>query len=118
MSTDLKLDSSHDIVVTSGDLELATESTEVAQSCKIRLLLWQGEWILDFTEGVNWIDDIFDVSTSYEQKNSIIKAAILGAEHVESIIEYEFSMDYVNKGAQIDFTATSEFGDVVVEVLT
>lgn len=119
MSTDLALNTTtHDLIIDNGDLSLVTDSDEVAQSVKIRLLFWQGEWILDYTMGVAYINGIYSISVSQEQKNQIIKNAILGTEHIKQIIQYSFGVDLGTQTADIEFIATDEWGDVVVEIRT
>jgi hypothetical protein len=118
MSVDLKLTEQHALQLTDGDLVLATESEEVAQATKIRLLFWLGEWILNVALGTDWLNGVFAVHTSQERRDRLIKRRILDTKHVQQLTKYEFGMDYVARGAAIDFRATTDFGEVDVEIRT
>ena len=119
MAVDLKLGaSSHDLVILNGDLQLVTEDEEVAQHIKTRLLFWQGEWILDFFEGVQWIDRIFTVHTSQEKRDKILKDVITGTPGVLALIDFVFDMDIPNHSAVITFKATTIYGEIHQEIRT
>jgi hypothetical protein len=119
MSTDIKLgDTSHDLEIVNGDLQLIIEEEEVKQAVKIRLLFWRGEWILDYTIGVAYINGIFDNLKSQEFKDQQIKQAILGTPHIRQLIDYKYGVDSNTQTAAIEFTATTDYGDVVVEIGT
>lgn len=115
---DLKLTAAHDIEITNGDAVLADESVQVAQHCKIRLLFWQGEWILDYTKGVAYLGGIYSRSVSQELKDQILKDAIVNTPGVKSLIDYAFGMDYAAHTALVTFEASTIYGDVIVEVRT
>lgn len=118
MAVDLKLDANHDLVVENGDLQLVTEDEEIAQRIKIRLLFWQGEWILDFSMGLDWLDRIFTVHTSQEKRDKLIKDVILGASGVKSLTSYVFDMDIPNHSVVIAFGATTIYGEIYQEIRT
>ncbi len=115
---DIKLDASGDLEILGGDLTLIDESEQVAQNIKTRLLTIEGEWILDYTRGVPWFDKVFAPSTSIEERNALIKRAILGTKGVKAITKYEFAMDYIERTFYVSFEATTDYGEVFVEVRT
>jgi hypothetical protein len=117
MSVDLKLDTAtHDLVIENGDFQLINDEDEVAQSVKIRLLFWHGEWLMDASLGVKYIDGIYSLEVSQEEKDQIIKTAILGTPHVKRILDYTFDVDTVNHTAEITTTILSDYGDAVIEI--
>jgi len=118
MATDLKLTSAHDLQILNGDLVLATESEEVAQHIKTRLLFWQGEWILDFYKGVQWLDRIFTVHTSQEKRDKLIKDVITGTPGVLALTSFVFDMNIPNHSAVITFEATTIYGEIYQEIRT
>ncbi len=118
MAVDLKLDAAHDLSVEAGDLALVTEDNEVAQHIKTRLLFWQGEWILDFAEGLDWLDRVFTVHTSQEKRDKVIKDVILGTPGVKELISFVFDMDIPNHSAVITFEVTTIYGSIVQEIRT
>jgi hypothetical protein len=118
MPIDLKLTDGHDLDIVDGDAVLVEAETQSAQHCKIRLLTWRPEWILDYTLGVPYIDGIYSRSKSQEFKDQKIKDTIRNTPGVKEILEYTFGMDYENLTASIEFSATTEDGDIIVEVKT
>ena len=118
MAVDLKLNDSHDLTIENGDLVLATEDTEVAQHIKTRLLFWQGEWILSFPMGLDWLDSIFTVHTSQEKRDKLIKDVITGTPGVKELINFVFDMDIRAHSAVITFEATTIYGDIIQEIRT
>lgn len=116
MATDIKLTAAHDLSITDGDIDLATEGTEVAQSAKIRLLFMESEWVLDFTQGVPWIDVIFSMQYSTAYKELILRDVINQTDGIRNLKEFSFEMDYAARGALVSFSAETDFADILVEV--
>lgn len=116
MATDIKLTAGHDLSITSGDIDLATEGTEVAQSVKIRLLFVESEWLLDYTLGVPWIDVIFSLQYDDTYKGLILRGTILDTDGIRYLKDFEFVVDPNNRGANVSFVAETDYADIVVEV--
>lgn len=114
MATDIKLTAAHDLSITSGDIDLATEGTEVAQSTKIRLLFVEAEWVQDYTLGVPWIDVIFSMQYSTAYKELILRDAINTTDGIRNLKEFTFEVN--ERTATVSFTAETDFADIQVEV--
>ena len=115
---DIQLDQGHDIELINGDMALVTEANEVTQSVKIRLLTLYLEWYFNVTLGIRWFDEngMFDPKTSIQEKEFRIKKAILSAPGLQSLTFFNFSVDPINRGAYIEFTATTIYGMIDIEV--
>lgn len=119
MAKDLKLDTTtHDVVIVDGDFVFVEGSEEVAQKVKIHLLTLSAEWILDVGIGLRTFDKIFNVGTPEEEKRLIIKTEILGVDGVLNILSFDFEIDYINHSLAISFEATTDYGNIVIEVKT
>lgn len=118
MATDIKLDNAYDIAIENGDLVLVDGANEVAQSAGIRLLFIQGEWFFDYTKGVPWLDGMFSMATSYEQKAKILKDVIRNTPGVNRILTFTFGVDPVEHLAQVEFSADTIYGTVNLKVGT
>jgi len=118
MATDLKLTESHDLEIVDGDLVLVTEGTEVAQSAKIHLLTLEGEWFLNYLIGLPWFDRILKISTSLEEKEALIKSAILAVDGVLGIASFELGFDPVSHQMSIEFEADTIYGPVLQRIVT
>lgn len=118
MATDLALNAGHDIFLEDGDLVLVTEGTEVAQSCKIRLLTVEAEWILDFQLGLPWFDKIMKINTSLAEKEGYIKNAILGTEGVRQIIDFVLGFDFLAHAMSIEHETDTVYGPILDRIVT
>lgn len=118
MAIDLKLNDNYDLAIEDGDLVLVDGADEVAQNAAIRLLFIEGEWFFDYTQGIPWMDNMFTMATSYEQKAKIIKDTILNTPGVNQLLSFTFALDPVLHEAQIEFSADTEFGIVSLKVGT
>jgi hypothetical protein len=118
MATDLKLSATHDIIIQDGDLVLVTDGEEVAQSCKIRLLTIEAEWVLDFLLGVPWFDKVMKVSTSLNEKEGILKNVIRGTEGVLALVTFELGFDPVAHSMSVDFEADTVYGPIIDRIVT
>lgn len=116
MSVDLKLDSNQDLVIENGDLVSVQDSNEVVQAIKTRLLHILGEWIFDYTEGVDWFGEMFDPSTPEEQKKAIIRNVIINTKHVRRVLGLEYFKDSVERAARIEFKIDTDFGVISTEL--
>jgi hypothetical protein len=107
---DLKLNSSHDLFFDGTDLVLVKEGFEVAQSAKIRLLFIAGEWFLNYLMGVDWFDNLFSTETSYEQKAHELRKTLINTVGVVKIEQFNFGIDFANRGAQVEFVVLTQYG--------
>ena len=114
---DIKLDTTtNDLVIEDGDLVLVTESEEVAQNVKIHLLTLSGEWELDVGVGMRWFDKIFTLETPDDEKALLIKREIQSVTGVKNITDFTLEVDFANHRLDVSFEATTDFGDILIEV--
>jgi len=118
MAVDLKLSAAHDICIENGDLVLVTDGAEVAQSCKIRLLTVEAEWILDFQIGLPWFDRIMKVSTSLAEKEGLIKNVIRDTEGVRSVVSFELGFDFENHAMSVEHETDTIYGPIIDRIVT
>jgi hypothetical protein len=117
MSIDITLTQNQDLSISNGDLVLVTEGSEVVQSAKIRILHILGEWVFDYTLGVDWFDVLFATNTSTLEKKAEIQRALVSTPGLRRLLSFDFSIDNIERAAQIDFTADTDFGDISTELL-
>lgn len=119
MAVDLYIDpNSHDLVVEDGTLRLTDGVEEdAAQRMKIRLLVFQGEWILDLREGVPYYQDILTKTTA-PAVDAIFKAKILEEPLVVRITQFESSINPATRGYTLDFTAELTTGETTTSTFT
>ncbi len=116
MSIDLLLDQNQDLVVELGDLALVDEGEEVIQSAKIRILHILGEWVFDYTLGVDWFGVMWATDSSTLQKKTEIQRILVNTPNLRRLLRLDFSVDPIERAAQIDFTADTVFGPVSTDL--
>ena len=82
----------------------------VAQAVKTRLMLFEGEWFLDTTEGTPYYQSIFgkqQVPSSYDQA---IKDRILGTPGVTQIVTYSSTLDAATRALSVEATINTLYG--------
>lgn len=92
MSIDLKLDSSHDLAIENFDLVLISGVDQVIQKIDIRLRFFLGEWFLDTTAGLPYYTNVLKKDFDIGLLESSFKAQILGTEGVDSLLEFDLSL--------------------------
>lgn len=115
MAIDIELTSAHDMKVTD-DFHLIEDRLEVLQSNKIRLLFIQTEWVFDFTLGIPWLTDMFDVQTPQNLKRKFLVGTIQNTQGTRALKAFEFNVDNINRGAYVSFEAETIYGPITQEL--
>lgn len=93
---------------------LANSPATVAQAVQTRLLLSQGEWFLDVTEGTPYGTEILGEGT-VPTYDLAIRARILGTEGVTDIASYSSSFNSAIRGVSVAVTIDTVYGSFVTE---
>lgn len=107
---DLKLDTTHDLDVTAGQLTLLDGIDAIAQSCTIRLQFFQGEWFLDQRLGVPWFQRILGQKPRLNAVSNILQKAITLTPGILAITGFEMDFDLPTRTLSITFTAETTEG--------
>ena len=117
MATDILLDSSGDLDISSGTLQLTTTKNQLAtQQIRNTLSTYRGEWVFDTDFGVPYLandnNDIQIVSVGGEYiADYYIREAILSADHVERITKYEAVQDRLRGSYDVAYTVITTEGE-------
>ena len=115
MST-LKLAGSNDIEISDNTLKIITDIEEIAQLLKTRLKLYRGEWFLNTTVGVPWLQEILGKVNTKNGIESIIKDEILKTPGVKSLEAFELDIDASERLLTVTFKVNTESGILDIEV--
>ncbi|MDD9238256.1 hypothetical protein PVM11_04950 [Enterobacter roggenkampii] len=85
------------------DTWLINSPEAVAQAIKTRFLLWYGQWFIDTTAGTPWIQSVLGKQKP-EIYNMAIRQRILDTQGVDSISEFNTTVDSATR--RVIFTAT------------
>lgn len=90
---DLQLTNDHDLLLEDGDFNLLNSEAEVArQTLKINLLWYQGEWFLDSSYGVPYLQEILGKVQNKALPDTIIQQITRDSYNIDRIIEFNSSI--------------------------
>lgn len=112
MAYDLALDAkTHDIVVTpDSDVFFIDNAERVAQQIKIQLLTMLGEWFLDITHGVPYLEYILVKNPNFELIRQILKEQIQNVDDVEAVNSLELDYDSRQRRLSVTYGAETTYG--------
>lgn len=111
MSYDLALDAkAHDIVVHDSDVIFIDNAERVAQQIKIQLLTLLGEWFLDVTHGVPYLEYILVKNPNFELIRQILKEHILKVDDVSAVNSIVLDYDARQRRLSVEYEASTEYG--------
>lgn len=101
---------SHDLIVNDADLMAIDNAERVAQQIKIQLLTWRGEWFLDTTHGVPYLDYILVKNLSIELIRSIFREQIMSVDDVNDVVDIEIDYDVKTRIMTVAYEASTSYG--------
>lgn len=120
---DMALSENGDIFIDdSGNAIIVDSLDEVKQRLHTRLLRFLGEWYLNTTLGVPYIQDILIKNPSQSTVINNIKKIILETQEVTAITSFEMRLatdsnnNIVQRSVIIDFDALTDQGNITLEV--
>lgn len=104
-----------DYVFGSSGPEFLVDSPQaVAQAIQTRLLLWEGEWFLDTSDGTPYQQRILGYNPTPGDRDVAIKERILGTPGVNSILQYQSSID--GRAMTVNATVDTIYGPTPIVV--
>lgn len=100
----------HDLIIADGDLIAIDNAERVAQQIKIQLLTWLGEWFLDITHGVPYLDYILVKNPNIELARSIFKEQIMKVDDVDDVTSLEIYYNATERTMVVEYEASTSYG--------
>lgn len=91
---------------------LSNSPEAVAQAVKTRLLLWQGEWFLDTSDGTPYMQGILGHNRNYD---FAIKSRILSTPNVTEIVSYSSNVS-PNRALSVTCSINTAYGQATVSI--
>lgn len=112
MSYDLQLDTlTHDLVIAPpGDVQLVDGAARVAQQIKVTLLMFLGEWFLDTSFGVPYLEEILVKNPKFAGINALLRARIIDVPGVTRIRALTMDFNRQGRALTVTFNAETPFG--------
>lgn len=106
------LDINGDIDITENKLSLTTGLKAIEQRLSQRLRLFLGEWFLDQTRGVPWIQQVFKKNPNPVVVDAVIKREILAEPQVTELQTFSLDLDTATRILTVTFRALTEEGEL------
>jgi hypothetical protein len=104
----------NDLFIDGNSLAVVRDAEAVGQHARQRLMTFRGEWFLDTTAGVTWLDEIFGRAYDPALAEAIVKTELVQTDGVESIDTFAIRFDRTTRGVIIDeIAATTVYDDTV-----
>lgn len=116
---DLLLDDNNSLVIRDGDLVFSTGIQGVMQECRIKMLMFKGEWFLDREVGVSWWSEILGQKPdrAIAAMTSEFSDKLASVEDVIVVNKLDISYDGATRRITVSWSVTSRFGDTPVDEL-
>jgi hypothetical protein len=115
---DLLVDNTNDMVVTT-DAQWSRGLVAVAQSCRIKLQLFAGEWFLNLDAGVPYWDQILAQKdpVAIKAANIAFRQALLEVDDVLSVTRLDITFDRKTRTMRIVWQVNTVFGETPPDTL-
>lgn len=84
-----------------GQLAVVRDAEAIGQHVRQRLKFFEGEWFLDTTAGVPWLDEILGKAYDPALAEAVTKKEILDTDGVVEITAFSVRYNRVNRGMDI-----------------
>lgn len=106
-----------DLLIVNGDLVLTSDvnplgTNAVLQDVLQRLRSFLGEWFLDNSQGVPWLQQILVKGPTQAGIDAILQNTILATPGVQTLLNYQSDFDASQRTFAVSFTARTSQGTV------
>lgn len=99
-----------DLLLQNNDLMIIDNAERVAQQILITLRFWRGEWFLDTTQGIPYLEYILIKNPNENHIRQILSEAILSVEGVQAVDEMTLDFDAKNRRLYVEYSASTDYG--------
>ena len=118
MADDIAMNvNSNDLILKDGDLLIIDNAERVAQQILISLRFWLGEWFLNETEGVPYLEYILVKNPNINHGRQILTETIEAVPGVVSVDSMTIDFDQKGRQLAVDYSATTDFGLLTKRVI-
>lgn len=100
----------HDIIIKDGDFLIIDNAERVAQQIKVRILTFLGEWFLDNTHGIPYLEYILVKQPNPALIKQILSEQISAVNDVKSLTSIELDYAVKNRTLIVNYEVTTDFG--------
>lgn len=101
---------SHDLLIINGDLKLIDDAERIAQQIKITLKFLLGEWFLDTSKGVPYLEQVLVKNPNMNHIRAIFREKILDVPGVAGLKKLNLTLDRKSRALSVSFEAETIAG--------
>lgn len=102
----------HDIAL-NGDVMFIDDVERVAQQIKIQLLTFLGEWFLDVTHGVPYLEYVLVKNPNFTLIRELFREQILKVDGVSNLVSIDIDFESATRKMLLNYEAETEYGMIV-----
>lgn len=102
----------HDIAL-NGDVMFIDDVERVAQQIKIQLLTFLGEWFLDVTHGVPYLEYVLVKNPNFTLIRELFREQILKVDGVNNLVSIDIDFESATRKMLLNYEAETEYGMIV-----
>lgn len=111
MAYDIAMDiNTNDMVLQNRDIFVIDNAERVAQQIVIQLRFWYGEWFLDISDGVPYLERVLVKNPNLNHIRQVFREAINKVPDVTKIYYVELEYDEVARELSVSFSVQTNFG--------
>lgn len=99
----------HDLAL-NGDVMFIDNVERVAQQIKIQLLTFLGEWFLDVTHGVPYLDYVLIKNPNFTLIRELFREQILKVDGVSNLVSIDIDFNSATRQMSLSYEAETEYG--------
>ena len=100
----------NDIILQDNDCMMIDNAERVAQQILITLRFWYGEWFLNTTDGVPYLEYILVKQPNMAHIRQILTEQIQSVEGVKVVTDMELTFDQRERSLLVEYTADTDYG--------
>ncbi len=113
---DLLMDADGDLAEVQGDLATARGMVALAQSLRMRLRFFQGEWFLDASVGLPYFQSILVKNPNAPAVRAAFRERILGTPGVDALTSLTLNYRAADRSLDVAFAVTTALGELNVRL--
>ncbi|HFF6216699.1 hypothetical protein [Stenotrophomonas maltophilia] len=117
MSLDLKLNAAHDLAVDGTNVVLVDGASRVRQQIKVTLMTWFGEYFLDVTFGVPYLESILVKRPNRSEIEAVLRQRINDVPGVTGVTSMQLNIDRERRQLEVSFQANTDEG-LIADTIT
>lgn len=110
MAYDLAMNiNNNDLIIRDGDLMVIDNAERVAQQIIIQLRFWYGEWFLDTTDGVPYLERVLVKNPNLNHIRQIFREAIQKVPDVKKVNYVDLDFDEKERALVVSYQVETSF---------